>query len=913
MGSKVFDLQLLLGRENIMGDKPKICIESIETCGRNLYIGTNDCFIYHYLMYGQDVSNGPHISVERQSQKHLGMRKSVTQIKAALPLNNLLVNCDSNLLLLSMLNLSVSTAVSGKIKNIRKFCVNERPTRQNPFSIEICVSFVKKKTLQIFQIHEDQVIPMHEVGLPGSPYNMAIDGKTICVSTESLYMLLDFETAHRQELFTFEENGKLRLVTCVGPSEFLVSATGSLGMFVHPDGTSNRPPVQWSEGVFAAGVLQPFIIALNDEFITVHSMLDQQQKQSFPFQGGILLQNCEGGSLIISTPKDVFVMIPIPLEQQLNSLLKEGQVDEAMSLIHASKRKIRKEKYNILLSRVLCMSGFVRFQECNFDGALQMFLDGQMDPRELVCLYEELLPHTTKFKRTVPPLHDICSVTQMCDSDKAQILECKEFLSLYLNIICNELKTYDKNPKNAPKFLLKVDAAYHSDVMSDILYSTIALLSQLQRNEDLAIFVLSITSPSPLMDKLQLDTMSDLVIVLKRNDCFHAAALLLAQSGELEEAMGIWRSIELKEVNDNTFPGLKFVAQQVAEKCKDAQSLWRHAEWILKLDQSAGLQIFCNPDVAAIDSLGQQLDSDDVISFLHQFPEALMDYLYYLVIVCETQKEKYHTHLAVLSLEVVLSIQSKEPKDMLALLSARKKLQHILQVSDIYRVHILLGKVEEAQLFDELVILHSKLGEHEKALEILVHKSNDSFSPKEYCFKVGSGDKQFLQQMLQMLLSVYLQDMSATRGNIGSTVAVVDLLNAHSENFDPEKVLHLLPSHWSVAMLGNYLHNSLRKPLHDTRSELVQCMLAKCEVLCLQRQKKLLHATPVFMNEGKICRACNRIISDGPFAKYPNGLLVHIHCAKNKYVCPVTGKVFKTLKRPTKVNEHPTNDSFAPV
>nr|CAB3266927.1 transforming growth factor-beta receptor-associated protein 1-like [Phallusia mammillata] len=907
MGLQVFDLQLLVGRENIMGDKPRICIESVETFGNNLYIGTNDCFIHHYLMHGDDAIEKIHIFAERQNKKHLGMRKPVVQIKAALPLNQLLVNCDHTLLLLSMFDLSLQTAISGKIKNIQRFCLNERPPRQNPFSVEICVSFQKKKSLQIFQIREDQVVPMHEVSFNESPRNMDIDDRNICISTDTSYMMVNYETGSKQELFSFpSENGTFRLVTRVSASEFLVTAAESLAVFVSPDGTSNRPPIQWSMGVFAAGVVQPFIVALDDEFITVHSMLDQQQKQSLPFQGGTCIQHCEGGSIIVCTPKDVFILVQIPLQKQLNTLIANKEVDEALALVNASKRKLKRERYLNLLKRVQCMSGFVQFQEFEFDEALQLFNEGVMDPREIVCLFPGLLPESSNFKRVVPPFHDIASIDQMCEGDSVQILKCKEFTALYLELVCDELSALSGKGKNASKLVASMDDKEILVFTGEILYVTLIVFAQLGQNVELQHFFTNKTLQASLLEAISSENCQMLIVKLKENGCHHVAALLQLKIGDLQNAMATWKAIEMGEVSDSTYPGLDFVADELADNCQNLETLWQNAEWILQINQAAGVRIFTNHEkLPGIPAPHNHLESDDVVNFLNQFPSALMDYLNHLVIVKHSQKEKYHTHLVALYLELVLNQKSAKSKDETGLMSARKKLQLILKQSDLYRIHIIMGKIQDAELYEEQVILHSKLGEHEKALEILVHKVRNSFAAKDYCIEQGKGDHQFLQQMFQSLLTVYLQDISATRGNTGSMAAVVHLLNGHAEDFDPEKILHLLPSQWSVALLSNYLHNSLRLPLHGCRSKLVEHKLMKSQLLQMHKQRKNLHSAPVVMREGRNCPVCSRVIIDGPFARYPNGVIVHTHCAKNKYICPVTGKVFKVLPKPeTKLKDN---------
>lgn len=59
------------------------------------------------------------------------------------------------------------------------------------------------------------------------------------------------------------------------------------------------------------------------------------------------------------------------------------------------------------------------------------------------------------------------------------------------------------------------------------------------------------------------------------------------------------------------------------------------------------------------------------------------------------QKEKFHTHLAVLYLEKVLSSLSASPPNEEQLSSAREKLQGMLRESNLYRVQYLLGRCGE--------------------------------------------------------------------------------------------------------------------------------------------------------------------------------------------------------------------------
>lgn len=66
------------------------------------------------------------------------------------------------------------------------------------------------------------------------------------------------------------------------------------GMFANAEGISQRAPVNWSETVIGAAVCFPYVVALDEGFVTVHSMLDQQLKQTLPFREGHILQDFEG-------------------------------------------------------------------------------------------------------------------------------------------------------------------------------------------------------------------------------------------------------------------------------------------------------------------------------------------------------------------------------------------------------------------------------------------------------------------------------------------------------------------------------------------------------------------------------------------------------------------------------------------
>lgn len=135
----------------------------------------------------------------------------------------------------------------------------------------------------------------------------------------------------------------------------------------------------------------------------------------------------------------------------------------------------------------------------------------------------------------------------------------------------------------------------------------------------------------------------------------------------------------------------------------EPEVVWRFADFALERDQEMGVSIFTLRD--SLDDTSFQPDT--VVDYLYRFPAAVMCYLEHLVLVKNMPTEKFHTNLAVLYLEDVLKLQKANDKE--EVIEARSKLRKLLQQSNLYRVQLLLGRIQEARLFQETAILYGKV------------------------------------------------------------------------------------------------------------------------------------------------------------------------------------------------------------
>ena len=60
--------------------------------------------------------------------------------------------------------------------------------------------------------------------------------------------------------------------------------------------------MQWSRQLKAVAFSHPYVLALSDELVTIHSILDFTQKQAISFIGGVVLGDFDG-KIFIASPR----------------------------------------------------------------------------------------------------------------------------------------------------------------------------------------------------------------------------------------------------------------------------------------------------------------------------------------------------------------------------------------------------------------------------------------------------------------------------------------------------------------------------------------------------------------------------------------------------------------------------------
>ncbi|XP_036910871.1 transforming growth factor-beta receptor-associated protein 1 [Sturnira hondurensis] len=849
MSTKAFTLVSAVERELLPGDRERVSIECVECCGRNLYVGTAEGSICHFLLEEKTLPAGTAtFTATKQLHRHLGFKKPVNELRAASALHRLLVLCDSSITLVNMLNLEPVPS-GARIKGAVALALNENPVSRDPFCVEVCIISVKRRTIQVFLVYEDRVQIVREVSTPEQPLAVAVDGHFLCLALTTQYIILNYNTGIAQDLFPYCSEEKHPIVKRIGRQEFLLAGPGGLGMFATVAGISQRAPVHWSENVTGAAVCFPYVIALDDEFITVHSMLDQQLKQTLPFKEGHILQDFEG-RVIVATSKAVYILVPLPLEKQIQDLLASHRVEEALVLAKGARRNIPKEKFQVMYRRVLQQAGFIQFAQLQFLEAKELFRSGQLDVRELISLYPFLLPTSSSFARSHPPLHEYADLNQLTQGDQEKMAKCKRFLMSYLNEV-RSTEVANGYKEDIDTALLKLYAEADHDSLLDLL----------------------VTENSCLL--------TDSAAWLEKHKKYFALGLLYHYNNQDAAAVQLWVNIVNGDIHDSTRSDLYEYVVDFLTYSSDQELVWKYADWALQKSEEVGVQVFTK---RPLEEEQNSFNPDDILTCLKKYPDALVKYLEHLVMDRKLQREEYHTHLAVLYLDKVLQQRPSADSMGTEVTEAQAKLRHLLQKSDVYRVRFLMEKVQGASLPMECAILHGKLEEHEKALRILVHELRDIPAAEDYCLWRSEGrDPAYRQQLFYTLLTLYL---SPSPSAPELTVAAADLLNHHAAEFDAAQVLQLLPGSWSVQLLCPFLTGAVRDSVHTRRTAQVALGLAKSENLIYKYDKMRLKGSSFRLSDKNLCQACQNPFCEPVFVRYPNGGLVHTHCAASRHTDP---------------------------
>ena len=206
----------------------------------------------------------------------------------------------------------------------------------------------------------------------------------MCVSCDNCYLVIDIVSGSIQKLFDFDIENFTPFIANYDEGEFLLNCLGNLGMFSSFDGQSTRPPIPWNSNCTQFQICNPYILCVSEKnVIEVYSMIDQKLKQEI---GLVQMRSIkyinEENFFIVSTPTQICALNVTSRSIQIDQLLKEQQLEQAVSLFKILYSNLGQQKYEMEYRKLQVKIAFIELMEKrNTANALEDFLEAYPDFR----------------------------------------------------------------------------------------------------------------------------------------------------------------------------------------------------------------------------------------------------------------------------------------------------------------------------------------------------------------------------------------------------------------------------------------------------------------------------------------------------------------------------------------------------
>eukprot|EP00698_Gefionella_okellyi_P022229 TRINITY_DN7336_c0_g1_i1.p1 TRINITY_DN7336_c0_g1~~TRINITY_DN7336_c0_g1_i1.p1 ORF type:complete len:869 (-),score=158.65 TRINITY_DN7336_c0_g1_i1:640-3246(-) len=855
-----FELENLLDG---LSQKPE-CIYATDT---HVYIGTSDGQI---LMYRIAKSGAIWVcTLEIKKALPCG-KKPIERIEGFPKLKYLMVLADGNVYLQHHSTLD-HIKVIAQAKGASLLCIDALQ-----FRLCVCV----KKKLMLFDHYSNDWVYSKELLLNDVPIAMAWSGNAVCVGYKKEYGLLRWDTGDSKTLYAV--GAEMRPITrCLERGQLLVMED-SVAHVMDENGVE-RSTFNFSTAPVSVGYSYPFVVALAGKTLEIRNVDNENLQQNIPVERVVMLGDAgEHSTVVVAAANKLHVLVPVPIDEQIKSLVALKRVNEALQLFNMISSRIPGIDTNAKIQEIHEMAGFVLFSDTNFKDAFPHFRQSNVDPRELVAFFPGLAPRnmTPYIPRNIYTGRSI----DMLVRDALAVR--KGFSQPEKEKQHSQLLT--KVKRELAAFLLERRRGLTGPTAVTTDTALVKLYVELDQRDEL-LALLRRRHHADLADSLE---------ILQAAGWWFNVGSLYASKDMTQEALETWRTLGAGQTQDDRSDGIDPTVELLSAM-NDNPLLWKYARWVLDKDVDRGIEIFTKA------TRKEPLNAATVLQFFDGFrgrDQLVEAFLEFLVIEENVADEVYSTQLVNRYLDTVLTLvpsdyatskQRRQPGSEPGLLGkTRGKLYRFLEWSSYYNVDAVLQRVENSPLYEECVLVYGKAAMHGPALRTLVYKLDNHAGAEAYCVKhqPTSGYNNVFIELLQ----IYLRPDSGLPLMLEPALAVLD---AHARQINAAKALELIPASVSVARLARYLAQVLEYRTHTARQTMTLKSVAKATTLQAKCAVVAERGRYVTITPDVCCGLCNKRLLTSVFAVYPNQTIVHMGCMGKgddaKHVCPVTGINFK--------------------
>ncbi|KAI8335046.1 vacuolar sorting protein 39 domain 2-domain-containing protein [Chlamydoabsidia padenii] len=773
----------------------------------------------------------------------------------------------------------------------------ERTRDQIPQLVTRLAVAVRKK-LMVLVWKDTEFIDTKEWPLPDRAKTMAWVGSTmVCLGLANEYALLEVDHGQWTELFGPMEGGASNaspngpmstlnslynrsirggkpLVTKIPNNEMLL-ARDHVSIFLGLDGTPTRKVgIEWSGAPEQMGYSYPYVIAILPKHVEVRNIQSLALVQHIEVSNAKYLN--QGKLVYVATNSQIWRLTPFSFSSQLDQLVQKHAYEEAVSLLEQIDTVLvedKEEKLDMIRSahaRDLFLHG-------EYDTALGLFQELDTPAAKVIELYPSVISgklakiqehhhHSDDALMTTCPSSpkDTNAADQLTNNDTrpdksipltdARLQEAITYLIRFLT---------DKRQK-----LSKQLAAAH------VVLATSSLSSLSTSASSSSTAILSNPTPQELLEQASLVDTTLLKSYMQTNDALVGPLLRVQNHCDVKECETIlmdkkkhkeldctrthwiYSQSKLGQQTDGPLRGVIPTIRYLQRLGLDHFDLVLfYSRWVLESDPVRGMDIFID-DLAQV----EHFPRDRIIQHLTTISDHLtIQYLEYIMDELHDQTPDFHNRLAIAYLQKIKMDQ----------------LLQFLADSTYYRAEKILSRLPMDDLYEERAVLLSRIGQHDKALDIYVYKLKRYSMAEEYCTKIYRDDPTKGKEMYLTLLKVYLQPSTKRQPLIKPAL---DLLSHHGSNIDASQVLAILPLTTPLDGLFPFFEKYIRQSIGNRNKDRVVRNLLKAEQCQVEEQLACYRSRAIKITEDRMCPQCNKRIGNSVFAVFPNGAVVHYSC-----------------------------------
>lgn len=858
-------------------EKLPLQIESVATCDDNLLIGTRQG---HLLMYNvKPVKDEDRFEVQLARSNKYFSKKPVLQM-AAVPEFQILVCLSDNIISvhdMTVFNFQILSSIS-KTRGATLFALDKQKnvslTGVEVFTLRMCV--VVKRKLQLFYWKNRGFHDMEpELSVPDVPKALVWCAEALCVGFKQEYCLIKLSGRHKGLIPTGKsmEPYILRL-----KDDRLALSTDDKTVFLDFEGKpTHRNYVTWSECPVSLEHDPPYLLSLLSNHVEIRTIEPRIHVQNINLTKPKFITTCSNrGQIIVASHSYVWCLTSVPINQQINSLLKGKHFELALDLVNLmndaneDKQKLKHQIQNLYAFHLFC--------DHKFKDSMDIFLQLGTDPSHVIGLFPDLLPMDYRNQLEYPD--------KLPDLEGIELENGLLALIEYLIQVRHSMTktTQNKTIQNSTA-LVEGSATIKNKIQLLQIIDTTLVKCYLRTNDTFVASLLRLPENYCHEEETeqvlkQYQKFNDLIILYRCKNLHEKALDLLHCQAHIEDSF-------LKD-HDHTIQYLQHLGRE------HLSLIFKFAKWVLQEFPEDGLRIFTG-DVPEVENLPRE----EVFNYLRELcPHLVIQYLEHVIFVWKDTSALFHNSLALEYQHRVIDNSTSvhhnaienctsDDHSTAEIVDWRKKLKSFLEDSSHYVPEALLVQLPENDLFEERAIIMGKLGRHEQALAIYTAILESPDLAEDYCLKVynsgAEGSENVYLKLLEMYVNppkaaeigIHLFPVQSAKSNLASAKS---LLQNHPARIDPLMALEIIPGQIQVNEIKSYLEHVLQERIAAKRSSQVLRGLLYSDQLQIHEQRIICHAQKIIINDLDMCSHCKKRIGMSAFVQYPSGEIVHFYC-----------------------------------